>query len=410
MNGKPAHNKRYEIRLAIAKSAPYRRSVIGNLNQKNGQIMRTKITILLMTLCFYSVFGQVKENEILQRDSHGNPKLIKLKETKISDDLSSIKSLLKKQFKASTENQFIRKREPKTENGIKSEKLQQFYKGIKVEYAILNVVSKDGNIKTVNGKHIKINNLNIKPSITEKQALQFALNHIGANEYAWNNIDKEELIKRLKKSETATYYPKGELVIIEKDRYSENTIPTLSYKFDIYGTNPVSRKHYYIDANIGEVVFSDAIIKHIGGPASTRYSGQRTIETEQVLNTFRLKDNTRGNGITTYNNFNQSSHTNTHYIDNDNNWSALEYDNVQNDNAALDAHWGSMMTYDYFLQTHNRNSINNNGYELISYVNADLTGGNWNLPNSDNALGRKCNDLWHGYCSKPFSVIRCYCT
>lgn len=127
-------------------------------------------------------------------------------------------------------------------------------------------------------------------------------------------------------------------------------------------------------------------MRHVEGIASTRYSGQRTIETEQINGQFRLKDNTRGNGITTYNNFNQTSHTNTHYLDNDNNWSVAEYNNANRDNSALDAHWGSMMTYDYFSQTHNRNSIDNNGYELINYVNADLTGGNWNLPNSDNAF------------------------
>ena len=166
--------------------------------------------------------------------------------------------------------------------------------------------------------------------------------------------------------------------------FSDNPIPTLAYKFDIYATNPGSRKHYYIDANTGEVVFSDAIIKHVSGLASTRYSGQRTIETEQVLSTFRLKDNTRGNGITTYNNFNQTSHTNTHYVDNDNNWTALEYNNAQNDNVALDAHWGSMMTYDYFSQIYNRNSIDNNGYKLINCVNSNLTG--WGFANSDNAF------------------------
>ena len=111
---------------------------------------------------------------------------------------------------------------------------------------------------------------------------------------------------------------------------------------------------------------------------------QCVLETQQVSGQFRLKDNTRGNGITTYNNFNLTSHSNTHYADNDNNWSAIEYNNANRDNSGLDAHWGSMMTYDYFLQIHNQNSIDNNGYELINYVNANLTG--WGFANSDNAF------------------------
>lgn len=215
--------------------------------------MRTKITILLMTICFSSVFGQVKENEILQRNSHGTPKLIKLKETKISDNLNSIKKFLKEQFKTNSENQFIRKREPKIENEFKSEKLQQHYKGIKVEYAIVNVVSKNGKLKFVNGKYIPIKSLKTNPSINKEDALNLVLNYIGASKYAWEDSNEEAIIKRLTKSDSATYYPEGELVIIEKNRYSDNPTPTLAYKFDVYALKPASRQYYYIDANTGEV-------------------------------------------------------------------------------------------------------------------------------------------------------------
>ena len=37
------------------------------------------------------------------------------------------------------------------------------------------------------------------------------------------------------------------------------------------------------------------------------------------------------------------------FTDNDNHWTAAEYDNINKDNGALDAHWGAMMTYDYFF-------------------------------------------------------------
>ncbi|WP_303318470.1 M4 family metallopeptidase [Flavivirga abyssicola] len=346
--------------------------------------MKTKITFLLSLFSLFSLFGQVKQNEVSQRDNLGTPKFIKFKETKVSDDLTSIKAFLKKQFDSLSNNEFKRKKAPETKIGFKSEKLQQFYKGIRVEHSVLNVVSKDGNLKSVNGKYLPIKNLKTKPGLKVEKALEYALSQINAEEYAWQNAQKEALIKRLGKSESATYYPQGELVIIEKNKYSENSEPVLAYKFDIYATNPISRKIYYVDANSGDVIFSDAIIKHVQGLAATRYSGQRTIETEQTGSQFRLRDVSRGNSITTYNNFNQGSHTNTHYIDNDNTWSAAEYNNPNGDNASLDAHWGAMMTYDYFSQTHNRNSIDNNGYELINYVNADLTG--WGFPNSDNAF------------------------
>jgi len=351
--------------------------------------MKTKNYILLLLLIFLSnsMFSQVKEQEIISKTKKGIPKLIRFEETKISSEKKELNKFIKEQFNTNQETEFKQIKKAVIDDlGFQTKKVEQHYNNIKVEYAILNIVSKNGKLKSINGNYIPIQNLNTNPSITEEQALQYALNYIGANEYAWENIEKETLIKRLKKSKTATYYPKGELVIIEKDRYSDNPIPTLAYKFDVYALKPASREYYYIDANSGEVFHTNPIMKHIEGVGATRYSGQRTIETQQVSGQFRLKDNTRGNGITTYNNFNLTSHSNTHYTDNDNNWSAAEYNNANRDNSGLDAHWGSMMTYDYFLQIHNQNSIDNNGYELINYVNADLTGGNWNFPSSDNAF------------------------
>ncbi|MFV0266448.1 MAG: M4 family metallopeptidase [Draconibacterium sp.] len=347
--------------------------------------MKTKIAILLLTGCFSTVFGQVKEKEIFLKDSKGIPQLVKLSETKVSDNIASIRDLISKQYKTNSDNQFLRKESPKIENNFQNEKLQQYYKGIKVEFGQLNVVSKDRNLKSINGNIIPISNLDINPTLSEEQALQFALNHISANEYAWQNPDKEGIIKGLKKSQNATYFPHGELVIIEKDRYSDSPIPTLAYKFDIYALRPMSRKNYYVNAENGKIILEDAIIKHIRGTAYTIYSGQRAIETQQSGSSFRLRDYSRGNGVETYNLNTGSSYTTAaDFTDNDNIWTTAEFHNSNKDATALDAHWGAMMTYDYFSQTHSRNSIDNNGYQLKNYVNTDLTG--FGFENSDNAF------------------------
>lgn len=348
--------------------------------------MKAKITFFITLFACFHLFGQVKEHEVKLRDKIGNPKLIKFKETKVSNQKEGIEAFLKQQFKTDDGTEFRAKphRIEKSQYGFKSQKLQQYYKGIKVEFGQLNIVSKNGNLKSMNGNVVPINNLDVNPTLSEEQALQFALNHVKAIEYAWQNSDKENLIKELKNTQNATYFPIGKLVIIKKNRFSDSDLPTLAYKFDIYALNPMSRKHYYVDANNGEIIFEDTILKHVEGIAETRYSGKRTIETEQVNGQFRLRDQVRGNGVITYNNFNQGNHVNTDYTDNNNNWTAAEYNNVNRDNAGLDAHWGAMMTYDYFSQTHNRNSIDNNGYQLRNYVNANLQG--WGFPNSDNAF------------------------
>ena len=114
------------------------------------------------------------------------------------------------------------------------------------------------------------------------------------------------------------------------------------------------------------------------GTAQTRYSGTRTIETEQIVTQFRLRDYSRGNGIETYNLNGASNYSNvTDFVDNDNNWTSLEYNNDNRDNAALDLHWGTEMTYDYFFQRHNFNSFDGLGLRIRAYANWGNLNAQW---------------------------------
>ena len=56
------------------------------------------------------------------------------------------------------------------------------------------------------------------------------------------------------------------------------------------------------------------------------------------------------------------------FEDNDNTWDNA---NANLDQYATDAHWGSEMTYDYFLNEHGRNSVDNAGMMLLNYVHYD---------------------------------------
>ncbi|MBK8474410.1 MAG: M4 family metallopeptidase [Sphingobacteriales bacterium] len=176
------------------------------------------------------------------------------------------------------------------------------------------------------------------------------------------------MLKNERQDPAATNYPKAELVIIEKGLLGEHPTPVLAYRFDIYTLDPLGRSEYYVDTNCGEIVFTDPIMKH--ATAETRYSGFRTIETQLSGGSFRLVDATRGGGITTWNadNLSMSFNAAVHFTDNNDNWTAAEFGNANQDNAALDAHWGAEMTYDYFLQRHSRNSIDNAGSALNNYV------------------------------------------
>ena len=100
--------------------------------------------------------------------------------------------------------------------------------------------------------------------------------------------------------------------------------------------------------------------------AHTVYSGDREIIADSFGGTYRLRDLSRGNGVRTYDmNTGTSYGSSVDFTDIDNDWNNI---NPQKDQYATDAHWGAEMTYDYFLDIHGRNSIDNAGFQLNNYV------------------------------------------
>ena len=178
----------------------------------------------------------------------------------------------------------------------------------------------------------------------------------------------------------------------------------LAYTYDIYSTQPVSRQEVYVDAHTGELLFSNQIIKQLStektkktfqpknefedkinltlGTAATRYSGTRTIETtfDDENSNYILRDQTRGLGIFTFNCQNSNSFQNIDFTDNDNNWTDAEYNNAAKDNGALDAHWGAERTYDFWSEVFGRNSYDDNGGIIRSYVHfgTNYNNAGWN--------------------------------
>ena len=350
--------------------------------------MKLKLTIAFLLISFIKGYSQVDKLEVYSKSENGKAKFIKFDQTKILDDEQAINIFLKTQFKADSQNEFqpIRLKEV-DDLGFTTLRLQQYYKGVKVEFAIFNTVSQKGVLKSVNGNFVDIQDLSIIPKLSSEEALQQILKDVGAQKYIWQDDASENELKEMLNDQQATYYPDGELVIIEADRNGKQ-IPVLAYKFDIYAMNPLSRANYYVDATNGELILKDAILKHTEGPAATRYSGQRLIETtySPFSGKYRLFDLTRGNGIHTKDMEGHGSNYNNSddLLDLDNNWTSEEYNNINHDNALLDAHWGAMKTYDYFSNVHGRNSIDNNGFVLRNYVNANLIA--FGYSNNDNAF------------------------
>ncbi|SKC10115.1 Por secretion system C-terminal sorting domain-containing protein [Soonwooa buanensis] len=278
---------------------------------------------------------------------------------------------------------------------FKTEKYQMYFDGIPVEYAIYNLHYKNGALTAMNGEIFKTDAVQSQTTISAEQAFIKAKKYVNASSYMWEDASYTE-ISGYKK-------PVGEKVLLPI-LVSEGNYKLISaYKFDIYAAAPISRGWVYIDANDGKVLAYDAIMKHakmnnfptkdvttpepislkesfkpdalfVAGTAATRYSGERSIDTSLLTSgtnsgKYALIDSSRGGGVITKNaKKSQTVSATLDFIDNDNNWTAAEFDNSTFDNAALDAHWGVAKTYDYFKDTFNRNSYDDNGTALRSYI------------------------------------------
>ncbi len=268
--------------------------------------------------------------------------------------------------------QFLR--EENDQLGHHHERFQQTYQGYPVEGSMINIHAKQGWVYAMNGDFFDLKNISLTVSLTEKRALQAALDHIGANAYKWQILREESLLQDLKRGTTKeagpyTYYPKGELVVAPVGGDFEKGEYRLAWKFDIFAHAPLSRDYVFVDAANGKVLFKLNRIHTVDvvGTAMTGYNGTRSIVTDSVaVGQYRLRETGRGNGIYTWNLGNTTDPANqVDFVDADNIWNNV---NASLDQFATDAHWGAEMTYDYFLLRHGRNSIDGNGFAINSQV------------------------------------------
>ncbi|MCS7075204.1 MAG: M4 family metallopeptidase [Bacteroidia bacterium] len=277
-------------------------------------------------------------------------------------------SWLKKALHASNNDDFSLIQTTQDELGYIHHRYQQYHNGFPVETGIYILHFKDGYLHSANG--IFYDSLSSLPLIqlNESTALQKALSYFNAKVYMWQIPQMEQHFKLEQKNPSATYFPKGTLVYAPKNYEFNPTNFYLSYKFDIYSYQPLSRKRVYVDAQTGEIILTQDLIHTLDstGVAHTRYSGVQSIKTTFVsTNLFHLKETSRS-GVETYNMLNGTDYSaSVDFEDTDNIWNNV---NPQQDEVATDAHWGAEMSYDYFKNVHNRSSYDGSDAPLLSYV------------------------------------------
>ncbi len=99
------------------------------------------------------------------------------------------------------------------EMGYTHSKYQQYFKNVKVEGGEIIEHAKKCQLIMLNGKIVEGIDISIDPIFSEQQSLDSALAFLSAEKYAWEDPDIEQDFKDDIGDTSATYFPKGDLLL-----------------------------------------------------------------------------------------------------------------------------------------------------------------------------------------------------
>ncbi len=254
-------------------------------------------------------------------------------------------------------DQFIKAPNASINQEERVEHFDQYYNGIKVEGGGYNLHYMNGKIYLAHGHYVKINNLDINPTLAPETAIEKFAN--------FKKIPINQIIDS-----------KSPLIICEISKEKVNgilsTTPVLIYQIRLFTDNSNNDEVGYVDAHTSEIVLTSSIGSNISpvGTFATRYSGMQTANTEIYSLKYHLIDYSRGNGIHVRNlkgSTNPTYDESAEITDNDNNWTAAEY-HANEDDMALDIHWTLQKIYDHLYNVYGKNSFDNNGRAINAYI------------------------------------------
>jgi len=160
----------------------------------------------------------------------------------------------------------------------------------------------------------------------------------------------------------------------------DNKTAKLVFVLNYFPQNSLAPLTLIIDAETKHKIsdFHSACFADVTGVAVTTYEGTRNISCFADSGQYYLKTTLKGNGIETKNlNHNLNYQHITEFTDTDNFW---QQGAVVDENYAADAHFCAEQYYDFLNIKFNRNSLDNDGYRLMSYLNygTGLANAFWN--------------------------------
>jgi len=246
--------------------------------------MKRKILSLLL-LSFFII--QVHSQSFVSKEVRGERGISKSFTSFDNDQLvnfnaSQVKSLLG----LNQNSDLILKRTEQDKLGFIHYRYSQTYKSIPIENSMYIVHTKNGVLKSLGGSIVtdfdQLMDQRAAQRISGEQAISTAVRYVNAKQYAWQDAGMERSIKEQFKDSKATYKPTASLVWYNSGDVINPRLLRLSYKVDVYATQPLSRAYYFVDAITGKVIGQKDRIQETDqiGTANTAYSGAQTIHSD----------------------------------------------------------------------------------------------------------------------------------
>lgn len=281
--------------------------------------------------------------------------------------------------------------------GIKVSRFHQYHNGYRVMGATMNVHHRDHVALKTNGKMVTGNFSQTKPSVTESDALQKALEFIPAKDYAWLDDRKVAKVRAKKNDANYSLYPKGELVYVQpKNKHefkSEDFI--LCWKFEVAMSRSNSLR-IFVDASNGMVVKNIPLDATCNGTTiDLPYNGNQTVYTSQQgrcsnANYYEMYDDC----ISAYIHVEDydTGDPKCNYVSG-NTWTGL----IGTTSDAAQVNWGMRTTYQYHLSHFNWESYDNVGGSIDCTVGFNFIDDNGNVSGNNARWTWNDEDFDFGY-------------
>lgn len=307
---------------------------------------RPKILLFVLAICFSGITMQA---QTIERNKQDNTITSITFAGNTAPEASDLEALVRKYMQLDNNYSLEQKFRNEQKDGSVITRYNLLYDNIKIQHASVSIIVRDDKVRFVTANmFVSAAMPPAATGISEEQALQKATDLVGAKQYMW------EIDKSLAK-------PIGELVYVQDFRQEELQRKLhLAYKFDVYANEPLSRDKIYVDANTGDILLRSPVIKHVTASGASLYSGSVVFDAANTgTNQYELYDSNRL--VITY-----DLQGSTNLL---NGVPVTSSTTSFSKSAAIDAHWGATMVYDYWMNEHNRASYDGLGTELYSFVN-----------------------------------------